>query len=120
MLQKREISTRMLDHLAPMQTLPITSLWGLSDVVSVAVLDKVLWSGLLGPVIQLTYIFEHEVVIALTSDIREACLSAVERKLPSPERLKGVAPKHHLVDGIGVHPALLTGNVVEHYRHHYM
>jgi len=108
----------MLGHLARMQALPITSLWGLSDVVSVAVLDKILWSSLLGPVIQLTYVFEHDVVIALTSDIREACLPAVERKLPSPERLKGVAPKHHLVDGISVDPALLTGNGVQYYRHH--
>ena len=82
-----------------------------------AVLDKILWSSLLGPVIQLTYVFEHDVVIALTSVIREAGLSAVERKWSSFERLEGVAPKHHLIDGIGVNSALLAGNVV-HYRSH--
>ena len=57
-----------------------TTFWRPGYVISVAVLDKVLWSGLLGAVIQLTYVFEHDVVIALTSDIREAGLSAVERK----------------------------------------
>ena len=75
-----------------------TTFWSPGYVISVAVLDKVFWSSLLGPVVQLTYVFEHDVVIALTSDIREACLSAVERKWPSFKRLKGVAPKHHLED----------------------
>ena len=90
-----------------------TTFWSLGYVISVAVLDKVFWSGLLGPVIQFAYRFKHDVVITLTSDIRETCLSAVERIWPSFERLKGVASKHHLVDGIGVNPALLAGNVVE-------
>ena len=95
-----------------------TTFWSPGYVISVGVLDKVLWSSLLGPVIQFTYVFEHDVVIALTSDISEACLSAVKRKWPSFEGLKGVALKHHLVDGISDNPALLTGNIHEQYRHH--
>ena len=95
-----------------------TSVWNNGYVISVTVLDKVLWSRLLGPVIQLTYVVEHDVVVALTSDVRDASLSAVERKWPSPERLKSMSLQHHLVHGIGFNPALLTGNVVEHHRHH--
>ena len=68
-----------------------TSFGGLRHIISVDVLDKVLWPGLLCPVIQLTYVFEHDVVITLTSDVRVARVSAVERTWPSLERLKGVA-----------------------------
>jgi len=95
-----------------------TSVWSNGYVISVTVLDKVIWSGLLGPVIQLTYVVEYDVVVALTSDVRDASLSAVERKRPSPERLKGVSLQHHLVHGIGFNPALLAGNFVEHCKHH--
>ena len=75
------------------------------------ILDKVLWPGLLSPVIQLAYVFEHDVVITLTSDVRVACLSAVLRKWPSLERLKGVTLKHHLIDRVSVNSALLAGDV---------
>ena len=56
----------------------LTTFWSPGYVISVPVLDEVLWSSLLGPVIQLTYVLEHDVVIALTSDIRDACVSAVK------------------------------------------
>ena len=69
----------------------ITSFGGLHHVIPVLVSDKVLWSGLLGPVIQLTYVFEYDIVITLTSEVRIARLSAVKWTLMGIERIKGVA-----------------------------
>ena len=54
-----------------------TSFLSFLHVISVAVLDKVLWPGLLSPVIQLTYVFEYDVVVTLTSDVRVTRMSAV-------------------------------------------
>ena len=55
-----------------------TSVWGFCDVISVITLDKIVWSGLFGSGIQLTYVLEHDVVIALASDIRVTGLFTVE------------------------------------------
>ena len=77
-----------------------------------------LWPGLLSPVIQLAYFNEHDDVVALTSDVGEASLSARERTWCSLKRLKGVALKHHLIDGVNVgSTTLLAGNVVQHLRY---
>ena len=46
-----------------------TSVWGFLEVVSVTILDKIVWSRFFGSGIQLTYVLGHDVVIALTSDI---------------------------------------------------
>ena len=56
----------------------ITSFGSLHHVISVFVPDKVLWPGLLCPVIQLTYVFKYDIVIALASDVRIARLTAVK------------------------------------------
>ena len=47
-----------------------TSVWGFLEVVSVTILDKIVWSGFFGSGIQLTYVLGHDIVIALASDIR--------------------------------------------------
>ena len=44
-------------------------------------------------------------------------MSAFKRTWCSLERLKGVALKHHLIDGVNVGTTLLAGNVTEHLRH---
>ena len=66
-----------LDMLSNLSLFFFTSFWSPGYVISVLVLDKVFWPGLLGPVIQFAYVFEHDVVIALTPVVRDACLSAV-------------------------------------------
>ena len=55
-----------------------TSVWGFLEVVSVTTLDKIVWSGLFGSGIQLTYVLEHDVVIALASDVRVTGLFTVK------------------------------------------
>ena len=62
----------------PLYNIVITSSRVFHHVISVLVPDKVLWSGFLGSVIQLTYVFKYDIVIALTSDFRIARLSAVK------------------------------------------
>ena len=97
-----------------------TSVWGFCDVISVTTLDKIVWPGLFGSGIQLTYVLEHDVVIALASDIRVTGLFTVEWAWPGLDSHIGVSFEHHLINGVTVGTTMLSNTFVEHqktYKH---
>ena len=97
-----------------------TSVWGFCDIISVTTLDKIVWPGLFGSGIQLTYVLEHDVVIALASDVRVTGLFAVEWAWPGLDSHIGVSFEHHLINGVTVCTTMLSNTFVEHqktYKH---
>ena len=97
-----------------------TSVWGFCDVISVTTLDKIVWPGLFGSGIQLTYVLEHDVVIALASDIRVTGLFTVKWAWPGLDSHVGVSFEHHLINGVTVGTTMLSNTFVEHqktYKH---
>ena len=94
-----------------------TSVWGFLEVVSVTTLDKIVWCGLFGSGIQLTYVLGHDVVIALTSDIRVTGLLTVERRAwPGLDSRIGVSFEHHLINGVAACTTMFSNKFVEHQK----
>ena len=94
-----------------------TSVWGFLEVASVTVLDKIVWSGLFGSGIQLTYVLGNDVVIALTSDIRVTGLFTVERRAwPGLDSHIGVSFEHHLINGVAASTTMFSNKFVEHQK----
>ena len=85
--------------------------------ISFLVLDKVLWPGLLGPVIQLTYVVEYDIAKALTSDVRIARLAALNWTWTSIEHLKGVSLWHSLINRVSF-VTLVSSGLSNHQRCH--
>lgn len=83
-------------------------------VIFFNIVDEVFRCGILGSVVHLTYAIGHDVVKALTSDVRSACLYTVDREGPGLERLKSVALQHLLINRVNIASALLTGNAAKH------
>ena len=97
-----------------------TSVWGFCDVISVTTLDEIVWPGLFGSGIQLTYVLEHDVVIALACDVRVTGLFTVEWAWPGLDSHIGVSFEHHLINGVTVCTTMLSNTFVERqktYKH---
>ena len=58
--------------------------------------------------------FDYDVIIALTSDVRVARVSTFERAWARFEFLVGVSLEHHLINRITVDTTLLSGKTVNH------
>lgn len=58
--------------------------------------------------------FDRDVIIALTSDVRAARVSTFERAWARFECLVGVSSEHHLINRITVDTTLLSGKTVNH------
>ena len=58
--------------------------------------------------------FDRDVIIALTFDVRAARVSTFERAWARFECLVGVAAEHHLINRITVDTTLLSGKTVNH------
>ena len=93
-----------------------TSVWGFCYVISVTTLDKIVWPGLFGSGIQLTYVLEHDVVIALASDVRVTGPFTVEWAWPGLDSHIGVSFEHHLINGVTVCTTMLSNTFVEHQK----
>ena len=93
-----------------------TSVWGFCYVISVTTLDKIFWPGLFGSGIQLTYVLEHDVVIALASDIRVTGLFTVKWAWPGLDSHVGVSFEHHLINWVTVCTTMLSNTFVEHQK----